>query len=794
MAIALCFGQLPDFVPVWFKNRFCPPVRLAFLMNEKQACFGYLYAMAFRFVTTALLLFAIFGQTAQAQFFSFSSMHKVPLIANEAAAANPWTGAYNSGQFWPCDLNNDAQDDLLIFDKTSGRVLTFLAVNEGGDWAWRYQPDYEDLIPAVTSWIATADFNCDGRYDLFTQTAAGIKIYRNEVISPNQIGFVLEVDGLTSIGFSGIINVQVNPYGAPAITDVDGDGDLDVLAFDFTGNTVEFHRNRRMQNAGSCSGFDLKKDTCVFGLFATKPACGQIRLNTGCYGQRPGSGQPPDSPKRMAHIGSQLAAIDLDADGDKDLLVGDLGCPLLNRLVNGGNPQNAIITSADTLFPSVAQYVKLPLFPSAYFMDLNFDGRKDMVVTPTTFSNVGDGDAINTRSATYLYTDASTGSIPDFQMAEKDFMQNQTLDVGEESVPAFADIDADGDQDLLVGHRGMKNGNLLQASLFLYRNTGMPLYPAFTLETTDYKGLSTLSQRRIRPLFTDINEDGATDLCWVASPGAGSDSARLYYLLNQNGAGQPFAFGAAAQAGQLPFGFGGYDCPAFFDVNGDQKKEMLIGKNGGRIHLYNRTGTWPNFQYQLVNNNYGNVSRAPSSANVNLAIADVDKDGQPDLATGDLTGALKLYHNFLQSANATFPADSITYFNVLQNQKNYRLWGPFVSPALADLNGDNYPELALGLTGGGVFLMVNRLGANAVKEELRPPMWTLAPNPVAAGSELSWQGPAVEKVLLYSFEGKAIHSWHAPGNSLQLPALAPGFYVIQFAGRSGVFSQRLIIR
>ena len=746
-----------------------------------------------------IIWFCLTGFQSRAQFFSFSAYHQVPVEANGIPMENPWSGSYNSGQFWPCDMNNDGEDDMLVFDKTSNRVLVFLSVSVGGDRKWQYAPDYEDLIPALESWMATADFNCDGRQDLFTQTSAGIKVFRNVAVGPNQTGFVLEVDGLQSIGFSGVINVQVNSYGAPAITDVDGDGDLDVLAFDFTGNTVEFHRNRRMQNTGSCSGFDLKKDTCVFGLFATKPACGQIRLNTGCYGQRPGGGNENDLPstKRVAHIGSQLAATDLDGDGDKDLLVGDLGCPLLNRLINGGTPENAVITAADTLFPSVGQYIKLPLFPSAYFMDVNFDGKKDMLVTPTSFSNVGDANAINTRAATLLYTNESSGPIPDFVLAEKDFLQNQSIELGEESIPVFADLDADGDQDLIVGHRGLKLGNLLLASLYLYRNTGTPTQPQFSLETTDYMGLSSLSRKRIRPIFTDINEDGATDLCWLSSPGGNSDSTKLGFLLNQNQPGQPFAFSGVNSAAQLNFMFAGYDCPVFTDISGDGKKDMLIGKNAGRIHYWQQVTGWPNLQYQLANNNYGNVSRAPYSANVNLAIADLDFNGTPDLATGDQTGALKLYRSLTQSSTATFAADSITYYNTVQNQKNYRLWGPFVSPAFADLNGDQYPEMAIGTTGGGVFLMLNRLGPNAVQSETSGQELNIWPNPMHGADIINWKGLQPEKIKLLNSQGKEVEAWQVNGldstGRLPLNRFAPGLYFLQFSTSHHTITKMVLI-
>lgn len=751
-------------------------------------------AMRFCFVFRIFifsLVISFWAIPAMGQFFSFSALNQVEVVKDGENLVHPWTGSYNSGQFFPCDMNNDGLEDMLVYDKTANRVVVYLAQIQGTEMVWRFAPDYADLIPPVRAWIATADFNCDGRLDLFTQTSLGIRVYRNIASTPNQAGFALEIDGLTSQGFSGIINVQVNPYGSPSIVDVDGDGDLDVLTFDFSGNTVEYHQNQVFQLTGSCAGFNLKKDSCVFGRFATLPACGTIKTNTGCYGQLPPVYQGP-SIERTAHIGSQLAAIDLDGDGDKDLLVGDLGCPLLNRLTNGGTPTNALITSADTLFPSAAQYVKIPVFPSAYSMDVNFDGRNDLLITPTTFSNISENNVVNTRGATHLYLDVSQSQVPQYQFLEKDFLQNQSIDLGEESVPALADVDADGDLDLIVGHRGMKNGELLESSLYFFRNTGNTLHPRFQLESNNYLNISSLIRKRIRPIFTDLNGDGAIDFAWISSPGTASDSTHLYYLINQNPIGQPVGFLPVSQATKLNFTFAGYDCPVFFDVDGDGKKDMLIGKNNGRIQYWRQTGNWPNLQYELVNNNYGNILRAPFSGNANLAIADVDGDSQADLCVGDQGGAIKWYRNFLLNATNQFAMDSIWHFNVLMDQKTVRYWGPFVSPALGDLNGDGYPELLVGGEGGGVELFVNRLGPNRVRPVSTSSQWNIIPNPAKSQYEIQIVGPIPEKMAIFYSSGKCLGTFsdsELVNRRILLPELPPGFYFLKLVG--GTMSETL---
>jgi hypothetical protein len=761
-----------------FLNRFLKRIFFTFRTMTRLFCIFLCYLL-------------LSGFTCLGQNLSFSPF-SVPFSKNGNLLSNPWSGSYNSGQFWPCDLNNDGEDDLLVFDKTSDRVLTYLASVENGNPVWKHNSDYEDLIPQMDSWMASADFNCDGKMDLFTQTSLGIKVFKNISIGPGPVGFTLEMDGVFSQGLSGQVNVQVNNYGAPSFTDVDNDGDLDILNFDFSGNTVEYHKNLSIENTGNCSGFILKKDTCVFGRFATKPVCGQIKLNTTCFGLRPPPGQGTDPIARIQHLGSQLCALDLDADGDKDLLVGDLGCPLLNRLTNGGSPNAAIMVSADTLFPNPTHYIKLPFFPSAYHLDLNFDGNKDLMVSPTYFSNVSEGYAINGAEGSHFYRNQSSGT-PDFQWVGKDFFQNQNIDVGEESTPAFADADGDGDLDLWIGNLGLKNGNLVQGKIAFFRNTGNAHFPSFAWETDDYLNLSSLLRKRVRPIFQDFNGDGALDFGWISAKGTISptipDSTRLFVLLNQNPVGQPLSFGPISQAIRYPFSFDLYDSPVWIDVDGDNIKDMLLGKyNNGRIHFWKITSSWPNLQFQLVNSNFGNVARYPFANNSNLAIADVDQNGTQDLAVGDFSGNLKWFKSFLQNPGNTFPADSTWYQNTVLSQRLSRQWGRFMVPALADLNGDGFPEMALGNMGGGLCLFVNRLGPNGVSKTVSLPKWQIYPNPLSENGQLYWLGSWPEKVSLFSTQGKCLRIWEKSEldseKPLEIKGFPKGLYFISFSGEN----------
>jgi hypothetical protein len=754
----------------------------------KKACrqpfvcqhFGFFYGMGSLKMLLLLILLSIsfFGEVA-AQTFSFSPMQDVPLEKNGEPLGNPFSGGWNSGQFWPCDMNYDGQNDLLVFDKATGRTLVFLREDDNGILRWKYARLFEDLLPPIQSWLATADFNRDGKLDIFTRSPLGIRVFRNSSDTPGQAAFVLETDGLLSQGFNGQVNIQVNAYGAPAFTDVDGDGDLDVLNFDFSGNTVEYHRNRIREATGSCAGFQLKKDSCVFGRFSTKPQCGQIRLNTGCAGNRPEPGGGSDSDKNIQHLGSQLSALDLDNDGDKDLLVGDLACPLLNRLINGGTAQQALITQADTLFPSAADYVRIRDFPSAYRLDGDFDGDTDLVVSPTYFSNFSDNYIHNTRQASFLYANAVPSGAPQFQFQTKDFLQGECLDAGEEAIPAFADADADGDLDLFVGHLGNQGPDGLWGSIHFYRNTGTAAAPAFRLETEDYLGISSLGLVRLRPVFSDFNLDGRIDFGWMAARGVNpTDSTLFQFVLNQAAPQQAFSFSPLSSRIKLPMVFSIYDSPLFTDVDGDQLPDLLLGKYNGRLQYWKRTAVWPSLNFTLQNANYGNIARAPFANGPCLSAADVNQDGQEDLLIADNSGLVKVYAGFRNQNPVQFLADSSIFFNAVLGLHLPSYGGSFLSPVLGDLNNDAFPDLTLGYAGGGLIMYANRFGPNSVKTNektiSRLPVW---PNPAKAGGDFHL-GSAFSSYTIWNSSGQMVDKGKSTETGLvRLPAsLSGGLY------------------
>jgi hypothetical protein len=133
---------------------------------------------------TYLLFFVlsvVLTSRSQAQKSWFKMDTLTVLSANGKKLLNPWSGGLNSGQFTKMDLNGDGTEDLIMFDRTSGILSTFLAVTDPANVqkkVWKHAPSYEYLFPKMDNWMVLADLNKDGYKDLFTYTPLGIMVYK----------------------------------------------------------------------------------------------------------------------------------------------------------------------------------------------------------------------------------------------------------------------------------------------------------------------------------------------------------------------------------------------------------------------------------------------------------------------------------------------------------------------------------------------------------------------------------------------------------------------------------------
>ncbi|MBC6606134.1 T9SS type A sorting domain-containing protein [Hymenobacter sp. BT188] len=756
------------------------------------------------FLALFLLLPALRASAQSGVPFGFEQRAVAKVTHGSQTLANPWVGGLNSPQFSAIDLNNDGQSDLYIFDRQASRSLTYLNVAApGGGRAWQYAPEYEALFPAdLLNWVLLRDYDCDNRPDIFTFANGGdIRVFRNvagasgrpsfELVS-NQLAFF---NNATNNG-----NIVTGGSNLPAIQDINGDGRLDILSFDFGSSTrVELYLNTA---AGTCGNLQFRQEASRWGNFSVcLPGCSTFAFgNEACAGGKP-----------THTTGSNLLTLDLDGDGDQDILTSRDACPELVSLTNQGTAAVANMTSAslNTNFPSTAAPVRVINFPAAFYLDVTFDGRPDLIAAPALFDN---HDQVSTTQSVRLYENSSASAVPSFTLRQPDFLQADMVDVSEAATPAFGDLSGDGLTDMLVAGTERRAAGYA-AYMHYYRNIGTATEPNFQRVSDDYLALGGKKYTGIKPVLVDLNRDGALDMAFSATSG---NTSQVFYVLNQAAVGQPAAFdiNQATAIANLPNR--AHDAPCFTDVDGDSNLDLLIGTNVNTstsgsarygIQYYRHNGSAALAQaYTLSTATFGQIQS--TAGNLHPTVADFDGDGKPDLLTADASGELRFYADFraqLLPPTTPFVGRADILYNGLLNAYRPAQLGVQrsaegknrVAPVAADLNGDGAPELLVGMEAGGITAFAARgrvLSTNPAAEaalELR-----LFPNPAAGTTSLEAAQPV--RLTVFDLTGRRIRTVAEPArrHTFDLTNLAAGVYLVRAESMNGEMAavRRLLVR
>lgn len=171
---------------------------------------------------------------------------------------------------------------------------------------------------------------------------------------------------------------------------------------------------------------------------------------------------------------------DIDFDGDYDLLIGRL-LGEIDVYINVGTNQSYAFSQPQTLKDDLGNNIKFSNFVRPVLIDIDNDDDLDLVL-----------GGFNGRLQLYK----NNGSKFNYSF-QKDDTYFEGIDVGEQSAPAFSDINNDRELELLIGNR---DGDL---KLFKKENGN------YTLE--DEKFLSNFGGDSF-PALVDIDSDGDNDL------------------------------------------------------------------------------------------------------------------------------------------------------------------------------------------------------------------------------------------------------------------------------------------
>ncbi|MCB0756470.1 MAG: VCBS repeat-containing protein, partial [Flavobacteriales bacterium] len=589
-----------------------------------------------------LLAFLIIQMSANAQLF-FNRYDYVQVTEENGTLTFPWAGGLNHAQFSNMDFDMDGTNDILIFDKSGDKISCFRMKTNG---ELEIAPKYRDMFTnqhgtsnrSLHDWVLLRDFNADGKADIFTYSNGGMAVYRNDGNADTLI-FTLMTKKLLSDYGNGPINIYVSPTDLPAIMDVDGDTDMDIVTFSLFGTSAEYHKNLSVETYGTADSLLMELDNPCWGNFEEDPSTVAVNLGITCKG----AGYIPtgaEAAAAAAHSGFTMLGLDIEGDGDQDLVLSNVSFNTMNILINDGDANSADMGSQDLTFPAnfnSTDPIDFYTFPAAFIVDVNNDGKNDLLSTPFQENNGHDHEGC------YLYTNSANSGY-DLTFVKNNFMQDEMIDLGTSAYPVFFDYDNDGLKDLMVGNRGyFVNTGSYSSQIAYYRNTGTATEPSFELQTRNVANISALSLGNVIPTFGDIDGDGDQDMI------VGDADGLVHYFENSGGIGNPASFSLTSPGFQGIDITGQYAAPCLFDVDGDQLLDLVIGERNGNLNYYHNTGTANNPVFTLEDTNWGGVDMRRNGLSFGFSTPFLfEDDGEVQLLVGSESGIVELYNEITE--------------------------------------------------------------------------------------------------------------------------------------------------
>ncbi|WP_442512176.1 exo-alpha-sialidase [Novipirellula sp. SH528] len=479
---------------------------------------------------------------------------------------------------------------------------------------WRYV-DYDgdgdqDIVVGSGDWT---DYSWDHAYDNHGNWRNGplhgyVYLIENEG-SDDEPTYSAEPERLQAGGGE----IDVYGFPSPNFADFDNDGDLDLLCGEFLDGFTYF------QNIGT----------------RTKPnyAAGQ-KLNDV-------SGDPLVMHLQMI----TPTAVDWDADGDLDLIVGDEDGRVALVENTGELRDHQPVFKAPAYFQQQADTLKFGALATPFAYDWDNDGDEDIVCGNTAgsigyFENLGNAENGLPKWAApkLLEVKQNDGSQKPFRVmaGPSGSIQGPAEAKWGYTTLSVADWDGDGDGDIvynsILSRLGMltnESGTLVEKNFDTGQREAPPKW--YWWQTLSS---SALTQWRTTPMAIDFDGDKKLDLVMLDQEGyltlrsGGGVAERIF--IDENGQPLQLNSGTCGRSGRVKL--------QVVDWDGDSRLDVLVNSENA---------TWyrncADVDGKVMLKKVGNLAKRNVAGHTSSpTVCDFNKDGKPDLIVGSENG--RIYH------------------------------------------------------------------------------------------------------------------------------------------------------
>jgi len=334
-----------------------------------------------------------------------------PVYVQQTGTANPLNEDFGSRSV-PIFVDIDNDGDYDPFIGIAVRVDFYPNVGNNTNLVVVLpcrEPVYEDPTPVLV------DIDNDSDFDLFAGDIDGkIRYYKNIVtVATPDFDYMFGAD-------NPVDWIDEGRSSAPDFVDIDGDGDFDLFAGDRDGTI----------------SYTINTGTNINPLFqsggSSNPLSGQ---DVGAY--------------------SAPAFVDIDNDGDYDLFVGNFSGTICHFKNTGTASMPSFFQQIGMNNPLSGVDVGMNSHPC--FVDIDGDDDFDVFI----------GNE-NGKICHYKNTGSNTNAVFTIQMGIDNPLNG--IDEGDHAVPSFADLDADGDFDVVIGWHVNFAGTVEDGMMQYYQN------------------------------------------------------------------------------------------------------------------------------------------------------------------------------------------------------------------------------------------------------------------------------------------------------------------------------------